>query len=185
MRKLPPREERKDLTDFAHGRPASILECGQCALLVRAEEQNDAIGRYVDDQYDAGVMEHLFPRYVEAFRGKEKPYRSLLDDGADVLEIGSHLGAFLKVAGEWGWKPVGIDVGQDTANFARSKDLVTYRGTLQDCSFPSAHFDAIFVWNCFEQIDEPHVLLTEIRRVLKPGGLLLLRTPNALFYRIC
>jgi ubiquinone/menaquinone biosynthesis C-methylase UbiE len=78
-----------------------------------------------------------------------------------------------------------IDVGRDTAGFARSKGFVTYRGTLQDCRFPSAHFDAVFVWNCFEQIDEPHLILTEIKRVLKPGGLLLLRTPNALFYRVC
>jgi SAM-dependent methyltransferase len=71
------------------------------------------------------------------------------------------------------------------ASFARSKGLVTYRGTLQDCRFPSAHFDAVFVWNCFEQIEEPHSILTEIKRVLKPGGLLLLRTPNALFYCVC
>jgi 2-polyprenyl-3-methyl-5-hydroxy-6-metoxy-1,4-benzoquinol methylase len=183
--KMPPREDCKDLTDFAHGRPASILQCTPCTLLVRAEQQNNAIERYADDQYDAGVMERLFPRYVEAFRRKETPYRSLLREGAEVLEIGSHFGAFLKVAAEWGWKPVGIDVGRDTASFARSKGLVTYRGTLQDCRFPTAHFDAVFVWNCFEQIEEPHLILTEIKRVLKPGGLLLLRTPNALFYRVC
>ena len=184
VEKMPPREERKDLTDFAHGQPASILQCTPCTLLVRAEEQNGATERYANDPYDAGVMEQLFPRYVEAFRRKEAPYRSLLREGAEVLEIGSHFGAFLKVAAEWGWKPVGIDVGRDTASFARSKGLLTYRGSLQDFGFPGAHFDAVFVWNCFEQIEEPHLILTEIRRVLKPGGLLLLRTPNALFYRI-
>jgi hypothetical protein len=96
-------------------------------------------------------MERLFPRYVETFRRKETPYRSLLREGAEALEIGSHFGAFLKVAAEWGWKPVGIDVGRDTAGFARSKGLVTYRGTLQDCRFPTARFEAVFVWNCFER----------------------------------
>ena len=82
--------------------PASILQCSPCTLLVRAEEQNGATERYANDQYDAGVMEQLFPRYVEAFRRKETPYRILLREGAEVLEIGSHFGAFLKVAAEWG-----------------------------------------------------------------------------------
>jgi hypothetical protein len=50
--KMPPREECKDLADFAHGRPASILQCTPCTRLVRAEQQNNSIERYVDDQYD-------------------------------------------------------------------------------------------------------------------------------------
>jgi len=185
VEKMPPQIERKDLTDFAHGRPASILQCKPCSLLIRAEQHNGATERYQDDPNDPGVMEHLFPRYVEAFRRKETPYRSLLPEGAQILEIGSHFGAFLQVAAEWGWKGVGVDVGRDTSAFARAKGLEICQGSLQDCDFPSAHFDAVFVWNCFEQIEEPHVMLAETKRVLQPGGLLVLRTPNALFYRIC
>ena len=112
-------------------------------------------------------MERLLPRHVEAFRRKETPYRSLLREGAEVLEIGSHFGAFLKVAADSGWKPVGIDVGPDTASFARSNGLATYGGTLQNCSFPAVHIYAVFVWNCFEQIEEPHLIFKEIKRVLK------------------
>lgn len=182
---IPSREERKDLTDFAHGRPANILDCAVCGLLVRAEKESNHLERYANDQYDPAVMDRLLPRYLEAFRGKEQPYRSLLPSGAKILEIGSHFGAFLKVACEWGWKATGLDVGRDTARFARSKGLVALRSVLKDCSFPAAHFDSVFVWNCFEQITDPHATLGEIKRVLKPGGLLVLRTPNALYYRIC
>jgi SAM-dependent methyltransferase len=181
---IPPRAERKDLTDFAHGRPANILECARCGLLVRAEEESNDLDKYANDQYDPGVMEHLFPRYAEAFRRKEQPYRSLLPSSAKILEVGSHFGAFLTVANEWGWKATGVDVGRDTTSFAQSKGLVAYRGTIENCNFPSSHFDAVFVWNCFEQVAEPHATLAEIRRVLKDGGLLVLRTPNTLFYRV-
>lgn len=174
-----------DSIDFAHGSPASILECNNCTLLVRAEKQDTGIRRYAEDEYDRGVMERLFPRYVDAFRQKETPYRALLKDGADVLEVGSHLGAFLQVASEWGWRAQGLDVGRDTVDFAASHGFRIHRGTVQDAHFPAAGFDAVFVWNCFEQIEEPHSILNEIKRVLKPGGLLLLRTPNALFYRVC
>jgi len=180
----PAPQECKDLTDFAHGKPATILECAQCALLIRAEQQSDAVQQYADDPYDPKVMEHLFPRYVEAFRQKQQPYRSLLPCSAEVLEIGPHMGGFLEVAKEWGWHPVGIDVGRDTTSFVNLKGFVTYQGTLEECGFPDARFDGVFVWNCFDQIPEPHALLSEIRRVMKAGGLVVLRTPNGLFYRI-
>ena len=46
-------------------------------------------------------------------------------------------------------------------------------------------FDGVFVWNCFEQVPEPRPLLREIRRVARPGALVVVRTPNAFFYEIC
>lgn len=185
VEKTPPPEERKDLTDFAHGKPASILECRHCSVLLRAEEQTDPVETYVDDPYDTRVMEHLFPRYVEAFRAKEQPYRSLIRAGAEILEIGPHFGAFLEVATEWQWKPLGVDVGKDTTDFVNSKGFVVYNHPLEECKFPDAWFDGVFVWNCFEQIPDPHATLAEIHRVLKRNGLLVVRTPNALLYRVC
>ena len=182
--KTPPREERKDLTDFAHGASARILECQRCSILVRDERATQPTGVYTEDQYDASVMEHLLPRYVAAFRARETPYRALLPPGASVLEIGPHFGAFLQVATEWGWKPVGVDIGKDTTQFVQAHGYTTYNCPVEDCDFPDECFDGVFIWNCFEQIPEPGRTLAEVRRVLKPGGVLVIRTPNALFYRV-
>jgi SAM-dependent methyltransferase len=183
--KTPGRAERKDLTDFAHGASARLLECPGCSILVRDEAKAGAVETYVEDAYDPTAMERLLPRYVEAFRDREQPYRALLNPGAEVLEIGPHLGAFLQVATEWGWKPVGVDVGKDTARFVNEHGCVTYNRAVEECRFPDTYFDGAFVWNCFEQIPDPGRTLAEIHRIVKPGGPLVLRTPNALFYSVC
>lgn len=177
--------ELKDLTDFFHQEHADIVACGSCGLLVRNAHQTPPAQNYSEEEYDPAVIERLYPQYLDAFRRKEKPYRSLLPAGARVLEIGSHYGAFLDTAGEWNWSAEGVDVGEDTTRFARSKGFTVHNCELPACHFPGEHFDGVFIWNCFEQIPDPKPLLTECRRILKSGGLLTVRTPNGLFYALC
>ena len=178
-------DELKDLTDFFHGEQADILACTNCSLLLRSEHEPPPSESYSEDDYDAGVIENLYPRYLEAFRSKENPYRSLLSPNAHIIEIGSHYGAFLQTAQEWGWRAEGVDVGKDTSRFAQSKGFTVHACELTECHFAAASFDAVFIWNCFEQIEDPKALLKECRHILKPNGLLTLRTPNGLFYSIC
>jgi 2-polyprenyl-3-methyl-5-hydroxy-6-metoxy-1,4-benzoquinol methylase len=177
--------EAKDLTDFFHAEKAEIEECKTCSLLIRTEYERPPAEDYSKDDYDPEVIEREYPEYVAAFRRKEGTYRELLPSGARVLEVGSHYGAFLQVAAEWGWRAEGVDVGKDTSSFACSKGFLVQKVELQDAGFPEETFDAVFIWNCFEQIEQPKPLLQACRRVLKPGGLLTLRTPNGLFYSIC
>jgi SAM-dependent methyltransferase len=179
------KSELKDLTDFFHQGKAEILSCTGCQLLVRSELESPPAETYSEDDYDPKVIEDVYPKYLHAFREKEKPYRSLLPEGAHVLEIGSHYGAFLQTAQEWGWNISGVDVGEDTSRFARSKGFVVHKSELQDCQFPDHAFDAVFIWNCFEQIGDPKPVLREARRITKPGGLFVVRTPNGLFYELC
>src|SRR3954453_9498682 len=80
------RDELKDLTYFFHQETADILACVGCKLLLRDEREPPPAETYSEDKYDPTVMEHLYPRYLEAFRRKEKPYRGLLPRGAQVLE---------------------------------------------------------------------------------------------------
>jgi len=178
-------EELKDLTDFFHGEQADLLECCGCTLLIRKEHEPPPAEEYSEDTYDPGLMERLYPRYVDAFRAKEEPYRGLLPSGARILEVGSHYGAFLQTATEWGWQAEGVDVGKDTSRFARSKGFTVHAAALEECRFPDASFDGVFIWNCFEQIEKPQSTLEACRRILKDKGVLVVRTPNGLFYSIC
>jgi SAM-dependent methyltransferase len=178
-------EELKDLTDFFHSETAHLVACSNCGLLIRREHEAPAAERYSKDEYDPEVIENVYPQYLEAFRAKQQTYRALLQPGARVVEIGSHYGAFLQTATEWGWKAEGVDVGEDTTRFARSKGLTVHHAALEDCRFASASFDAVFIWNCYEQIGDPKRTLAESRRLLKPGGLLVVRTPSGLFYSTC
>ena len=177
--------ESKDLTDFFHAERAEIHECRNCGLLIRHECERPPAQEYSEDEYDPQAVEKEYPEYISAFRRKRVPYRELLPDGASVLEVGSHYGAFLQVAGEWGWRAEGVDVGKDTSAFAIAKGFVVHQVELQEGNFPDESCDGVFIWNCFEQIDDPAPVLQHSRRILKPGGLLTVRTPNGLFYSLC
>jgi hypothetical protein len=169
-----------DLTRFMHGGPGRVLYCRTCGTLVRDEE---AQARYDDDVYDSVLMSHLYPRYLRAFEQKRSQYRPMLRSGAEVLEVGSHLGAFLQVAEEWGWRPIGLDIGESTSTFARRRGAFVRRLAIEAYSPRLRPPEAIFIWNCFEQLQDPSAALRRAHQVLDRHGLLILRVPNAAFYR--
>ena len=177
--------EQKDLTDFFHNEEADLLVCSGCGLLVRSEHNAPAAGDYSEDAYDFATIERLYPEYLKAFQAKETPYRHLLGANARVVELGSHYGAFLEVATQWGWQATGVDVGEDSSRFARSRGLEVRIGEFAECGFESASRDGVFIWNCFDQIEDPTRVLEEATRVLKPKGLLVVRTPSGFFYTLC
>lgn len=172
--------ESMDLTEFMHGGPASVLSCRQCGMFFREEPQE---ATYQDDLYDTALLAHLYPRYLAAFREKQRQYGFLLRPGAEVLELGSHLGAFLQTAEEWGWRPTGLDIGASSSAFARRQGVSVKKLQLQDYAPHLRKPEALFIWNCFEQLEDPANILRQAHQLLVTHGLLIVRVPNAAFYR--
>ena len=174
--------QQKDRVDVAQNEPADVRVCRACGILVRGRGDD---ARFESDPYAPHVMEQLLRTYIDEFHAREPWVRPLLPERARVLEIGSYVGGFLHVATEWGWEAMGLDVGEDTSRFQRAKGYQTRTSSLDDAYFDDASFDGVFIWNTFEQIDDPRALLGEVRSVLRPGGVMVIRTPNALFYETC
>ena len=170
--------EMKDRFDVLHNTSSAIRICKTCNVLVREDDCRE----FESDPYPAYVMERMLRAQIDAYRAKEQWLRPLLRAGANVIEVGSYVGAFLHVAHDWGWTATGVDVGDDTARFAAAHSYPTRHASLEKCAFEMASFDGVFIWNTFEQVDDPRVLLKESRRIIRDGGLLLIRTPNANFY---
>ena len=175
----PDSAEAMDLTEFMHGGAGRLRVCTHCGV-VRREEA--AAAHYEDDLYDPALIAHLYPQYLRAFREKAPHYRQLLNERSNVIELGSHFGAFLQTAEEWNWRPIGVDIGAYTSAFARRQGFTVRRQSLPDFSPRGGPSDALFIWNCFEQIERPTETLINAHRVLKPYGLLVVRVPNLSFY---
>ena len=175
---LPEYLEAMDLTRFMHGGPARLLGCERCGALLRDERET---AQYESDPYDSALMRHLYPRYLRAFEEKRSQYQPLLGNRAEILEVGSHLGAFREASENWGWRPTGLDIGQSTSRFARQQGGSVKRVALEDYS-PRSRPGAIFIWNCFEQLDGPSAALKSSRELLGRHGLLIIRVPNANCY---
>jgi SAM-dependent methyltransferase len=60
---------------------------------------------------------------------------------------------------------------------AKVLDLATQR-----IDFPDATFDLAYADNVFEHIPDPEITFAELFRVLKPGGVLMAKTPNLWHY---
>ena len=172
----------KDLTNFTQQPETNIVKCLGCGTVLRNPQPTpEALADlYKNDPYGLDTLEKLFESEKHFFREKAEGFR--LPASARVLEIGSFVGAFLHAAIERGWDACGIDIGEETAAFCRGRGHRVL-GTIQDLEETS--YDAVFIWNTFDQMADPVGELLRLREVLKTGGLLVIRVPNGRFEDAC
>lgn len=96
-----------------------------------------------------------------------------------LLDVGCGNGALLEVAERLGWRAEGIDFDPAAVAVAVDRGLRARPGRLDDYSFAAAAFDLIVLSHVIEHLDDPISTLRECRRLLAPGGSVLVVTPNA------
>lgn len=98
-----------------------------------------------------------------------------------VLDIGCGFGLLLNFLQSKGWDPYGVDFASDAITYGQ-KELGLKNisvGNLEYDSFEENYFDMVTLASVIEHLDDPMDMLARIRRVLRPGGVLLITTPNA------
>jgi 2-polyprenyl-3-methyl-5-hydroxy-6-metoxy-1,4-benzoquinol methylase len=98
--------------------------------------------------------------------------------GYRLLDIGCGNGTFLLKAREAGWQVVGIDPDPKAIEMARQFGLDTHVGFIDVLDGQAECFDVITLSHVIEHIHDPRAALSAIQRLLKPGGMLYLETPN-------
>lgn len=108
-------------------------------------------------------------------------------EGADILDAacGQGYGSYLMKT--WGAKSVtGIDIDQETVEKAsrlfQQDGLCYMQHTVEQLPFPDASFDVVVSFETIEHVDDPDAFLEEIKRVLKPGGTVIISCPNDNYY---
>lgn len=97
--------------------------------------------------------------------------------GGRILDVGVGCGHFLNSVGEQWICRYGVDIVYKFIN--RSKFIpAIYKCELKDAHFQSNYFDAVVLYHVIEHVEDPISLIKEIRRILKPNGVLLIGTPN-------
>ena len=99
--------------------------------------------------------------------------------GTNLLDIGCAQGFFLFSASQAGYTTKGIEISQDAAEYAiREFGLDVEAKPFEELRFADNHFDVVTLWQVLEHVPYPIVILKEVHRILKPGGLLVVSTPN-------
>lgn len=121
------------------------------------------------NMYDTNKRLHVF-------------YKEMLTEdisGKQLLDAGCGTGWFSKGAAERGAAVTSMDLGEkllaQVEKKCHSKRVV---GSILEMPFPDAHFDIVVSSEVIEHTPNPEQAIKEIFRVLKPGGVMVLSTPN-------
>ncbi|MYV62751.1 methyltransferase domain-containing protein, partial [Streptomyces sp. SID4931] len=102
--------------------------------------------------------------------------------GQVILDIGCGDGTAAATAAPFlaGHRLIGVDWSQDALRRARPRMGHVVRGELEHGGLPLADgcADAVLFSEILEHLVDPDQALDELRRVLRPGGHLMLSTPN-------
>jgi SAM-dependent methyltransferase len=98
--------------------------------------------------------------------------------GGRLLEVGCGTGDLLAGARDLGWSVAGVDFDPAAVAVARRRGLDVAEGDLAGQRYADGSFDAVTMFHVIEHVPDPGALLAECRRVLAPGGRLVVVTPN-------
>lgn len=116
-------------------------------------------------------------KFKESFQIQIRKIKKYLPKGI-ILDVGCSNGEFLYLARMNGYDVQGVELNSDTAAIAHRNGIPVHVGSLEQAKFPASSFDVVHMADIIEHARNPRHLLTEVSRVLKPGGLVVLNTPN-------
>lgn len=104
--------------------------------------------------------------------------------GENVLDCGCGLGYFLLKLQGSGAHLHGIDVSPESVAFVREHITPNARvGNAEKIPYPDNTFDKVLFCEVIEHVEDDAKVLREIRRVLKPGGRVVITTPSLKGFR--
>lgn len=95
-----------------------------------------------------------------------------------LLDVGCGSGEWLIEMRERGWEVEGVDFDEGAVTAAKQRGLPVRCGSLEEHTLPGSSFDAVTLSHVVEHLSNPIETLAECARILKPGGKLVLMTPN-------
>jgi SAM-dependent methyltransferase len=178
-----PVERLRDRVAFSQHPPFRLVACDDCGLVYRnpVERGFELESVYARDCPPVDLLRALHEAQRPAYRDQARRLARMLPPGASILEVGSYVGAFLVNAREAGLRPEGVDINPAVNAFSRALRFRVHDGPLT--AVDDRRFDAIAIWNTFDQLEEPRAAVYAARERLVPGGVLAIRVPNGEFVR--
>ena len=175
--------------DIALGR-FPLVQCAGCGVIALHPQPDEAtLARAYSTQY-YGVSKQKFigpfARIVTWFQnGRARMAQRIVRQAGvqarpRVLDIGCGNGGFLMQMHRRGFEIQGTErTAESAARVPAEIASSIHIGDLLALRLAESSFDLVTLWHVFEHLRDPVAHLREIKRLLKPGGRLMLALPNA------
>jgi len=125
----------------------------------------------------AQLILKLYPGWMAMYR--RQTMRDLpIPACGELLDIGCGSGTFLQLAKAVGWSVQGIDFDEKAINVARANNIDVKLGGIELFDGKKELFDTITLSHVVEHVHDPRMLLKACWRLLKPGGVFWIESPN-------
>jgi SAM-dependent methyltransferase len=160
-----------------------VVRCSSCGLLRTCPEPTPEA---LDVIYDATRSSKYT---ITRDAGKEAEWRGFARGTMDfietyrpsrgrLLDVGCDTGEYLAEAQERGWEVTGVEINEPVAqDVAGRLGVRVIASTLEDAHLPADEYDAVMFNQVLEHVPDPIAFLTEVHRVLKPGGVIFVGVP--------
>jgi 2-polyprenyl-3-methyl-5-hydroxy-6-metoxy-1,4-benzoquinol methylase len=158
-----------------------MVRCSSCQFI------------FLNPRPTAESLHHFYQQYLPeeeaSIESWERMMRPVFHRAANLLEqykgngtlldVGAGFGFFLVEMKRRGWETIGVEISKKAMDYAGDVlGLSILPGPLEKADLPDNHFDAVTAFYVIEHLSHPMAFLRECYRILKPGGLLLLRYPH-------
>lgn len=152
-----------------------LLKCRRCRLVFAAQipsgSELSAYYAHYGQQHHASPLTRIrYRQWLNAFAIYRRTGR--------ILDIGCGVGFFLEEASAAGWEVFGTEFSDGLVRICRDKHIRMHQGPLDETCFAGLAFDVVVWIEVIEHINDPNRDLAQIFRLLRPGGLLFITTPN-------
>lgn len=165
------------------GKIYDIYQCRECMVgfTVPAPSPEELSELYHSGNYRLSTGKRFNP-YVESliygFRLlRKRRIRKYIKKGR-ILDIGYGRGLFLNIMKKGGWEVTGVEFSKETASYASDLYGIKVITETSIHELPDESFDVITMNHVLEHSRKPSELISECRRLLRKGGLVVVAVPN-------
>jgi 2-polyprenyl-3-methyl-5-hydroxy-6-metoxy-1,4-benzoquinol methylase len=165
-----------------------VVRCNRCGLIYRNPRSNVSVDREKESvrlygDYEKTEEQISFARDA-IFQNVLTSLRKLFkQEKKALLDIGCGQGYFLNLAKQEGWQVWGVEPVSSACDYAKKKYTIDVLNSgIEGANFNDDSFDVVTLWNVFDHLPDPRNTGREIFRILKPGGIAIIRVPNVDFH---
>lgn len=158
-------------------------QCDDCDLLFLSNPPSN-LGPFYETGYHTS-----FPKDLKAMDARLKGERYKIDfvrqfnksENGSLLEIGPSVGYFSRLAQKEGYNVSALEYDQDCVDFLNETlkiNAIQTDNPATSLEKDTSFYDVICLWHAIEHLPEPWKVIEQASKRLKPGGHLIIATPN-------